>query len=355
MKKKTTKTIALLFAVLLLISILSACGAAPAGTSSSGVASAPEEDSASVCMVMITNTSGLGDGGFNDMAWAGMEMAKEELGCEISVIENSEAAQYIPTISQAAEQGFDVIVLVGFLLVDALAETAPNYPDTTFVMIDGDVPGDNIYSLKFNMQESSYLAGALAALELEANQFGYVGGMEIPDTLAWESGYVAGIKTVNPGAEVAVSYVGTFEDPGKAKELALAQFSAGASVVMECSSGGAIGVAEAARDSGQLFIATDKSKDEFAPGFEFTAALARRDMAVLNAARMIVQGTGSPGLTVLTSADGVFGLPDDTANRYGEEAARIIDDLQQRIIAGEIVVPKDRDEVENFQYPEINQ
>jgi basic membrane protein A len=345
---KNAKGVFFLFAAVLL---LAACRGGGGGSAASPRTAARADEAKSI--VMITDTGGLGDGGFNDMAWHGLEMVRDELGYRIGIIESTEAAQYAPNIAQAAEQGYDIVVCVGFLFVDVLAEVAPQYPNTKFIMIDAEVEGANVYSFTFEVQESSYLAGALAALVLKENIFGHVGGMEIPDTLAWESGYVAGVKTIKPDAEVKTAYVGTFADPGKAKELALAQFSGGAAVVMEVSSGGAIGVIEAARDAGRLFISTDKSKDSFAPGFELTSALAKRDYAVFNAAKMIDDGTAKPGNTNLSSKDGVFGLPEDTEQRYGAETAAVVKKLQEMIIRGELVVPSTRDEVKAFTAPKL--
>ena len=301
--------------------------------------------------VMITDAGGLGDGGFNDMAWRGLEMARDQLGYEIGVIESHEAAQYAPNIQQAAEQGYDIVICVGFLFVDVLAEVAPQYPDTKFIMVDAVVEGYNIYSFAFDVQESSFLAGALAGLIFEENVFGYVGGMEIPVVLAWESGFVSGILTTKPGAEVRTAYVGTFVDPGRAKELALAHFTAGAGVCMEVTSGGAIGVIEAARDAGKMFIASDASKDSFAPGHEFTAALAKRDHAVLNAIRLIDEGAAVPGTTYLSMKDDIFGLPDNTEERYGADVTATINKLRDMIISGELVVPTDREAVAVFTPP----
>jgi basic membrane protein A len=305
-------------------------------------------------MVMITDTGGLGDGGFNDSIWSGMEKASTDFGYKIDCIESTQAADYGPNIAKAAEAGYDIVICVGYLFIDVLGEVAPEYPDTHFVMIDGAVEGDNVYSYTFDLQQSSYLAGALAALALDGS-YGFVGGMEVPSVLAWESGYISGIKTIKPDAEILTAYVGSFADPDKAKELALAQFDKGAKEVMEVSSGGAIGVIQAAQESGNLFIATDSSKDALAPGCEFTAALAKRDMAVYAVAKSIAEGTAVAGKTqVMGIKDGVFGLPDDTESRYGSDAVATIEKLKEMIISGDIVVPATRDEVAAFQYPTLD-
>lgn len=369
MKKRTLRGLAFLLVLIMMLGLLVACGgqeAAPAADSGSeqdatesessdeGSADEAKEPEESLSAVMVTNASGLGDGGFNDMAWAGLNQAKDELGFEVAVIESTEAAQLAPNVTAAAEQGYDIVVCVGFLFVDVIPGISAQYPDTKFVLIDAKVEGDNVYSFLFDVKESSYLAGALAGLVIEENKFGYVGGMEIPVVLSWESGYVSGIKTTRPDAEVTTTYVGTFKDPGRAKELALAQFNSGAGVCMEVSSGGAIGVIEAAQDAGKLFIATDKSKDSFAPGFEFTAALAKRDMAVFEALKRIHNGSAEAGVTTLTIKDGVFGLPEDTEERYGSDVMAKINKLYDMIVTGEIVVPGTREEVEAFEYPVID-
>jgi len=309
---------------------------------------------AGMSMCMITDTGGLGDGGFNDSIWSGMEQAKADFGYDIQCIESTEAADYGPNIGAAAEAGYDIVICVGYLFIDVLGEVAAEYPDTNFVMIDGVVAGDNVYSFTFNLQESSYIAGALAALVLPDSAYGFVGGMEVPSVLAWESGYISGIKTINPDAEILTAYVGTFADPDKAKELALSQFDSGAEVVMEVTSGGAIGVIQAAAESDHMFIATDRSKDSLAPGHEFTAALAKRDMAVYAVAKAIAEGTATAGTTtVMGYAEGVFGLPADTEERYGSDVMAKLNMLVEMIISGEIVVPGTRDAVAAFTYPTI--
>lgn len=365
MKSVVKGKLAMILVLVMVVSLFAGCGASqksdPADTTTQtkettqAEATQPEQtqEEEKLSMVMITDAGGLGDKGFNDIIWKGMQKARDELNYDIQVIESSEAAQFGPNIAAAAEQGYDIVVLVGFLFTDVLAQVAPQYPDTHFVMIDGEVPGDNVYSFKFELQESGYLAGALAGLQSKSNKFGVVGGMEIPDVVAWESGFASGIKTTRPDAEINITYVGSFADPGKAKELALAHFSNGADICMEISSGGAIGVIEAARDANKEFVATDSSKDDLAPGREFTAALAKRDEAVFAVAKMIKEGTAKPGITYLSMEDGIFGLPEDTEARYGSEAVATVNKLKEKILSGEIDVPKTKDEVAAFQVPQL--
>jgi basic membrane protein A len=80
---------------------------------------------------MVTDTAGLGDQNFNDLAKRGLDQAAADFGIQGNVIESRDAAAYIPNLTQAAEQG-DLTVGVGFLLTEAITEVANQYPDDTF-------------------------------------------------------------------------------------------------------------------------------------------------------------------------------------------------------------------------------
>ena len=68
----------------------------------------------------------------------------------------------MPNLSLAAQRA-DVVVVMGFLMMDAVQQVAPLYPKTVFVFVDGKVDGENIASYDFKAQEGAYLAGILAA------------------------------------------------------------------------------------------------------------------------------------------------------------------------------------------------
>src|ERR687893_801268 len=57
-----------------------------------------------IVVTMVTDTAGLGDQNFNDLAKRGLDRAAEELGVHGEVIESRDAASYIPNLTQAAEQ-----------------------------------------------------------------------------------------------------------------------------------------------------------------------------------------------------------------------------------------------------------
>src|SRR3954452_17213319 len=114
-----------------------------------------------IVVTMVTDTAGLGDQNFNDLAKRGLDRAVEELGVQGEVIESRDAASYIPNLTQAAEQS-DLTVGVGFLLTDAITEIANQYPDKNFLLIDSLSDAPNVQDVIFRENEGAFLSGILA-------------------------------------------------------------------------------------------------------------------------------------------------------------------------------------------------
>ncbi|MFQ5921880.1 MAG: BMP family protein, partial [Anaerolineales bacterium] len=168
MRKSTFATSLCLIATLL----LAACATAtPAPTE------APE---AKMAFAMVTDQAGLGDQGFNDITWEGLQQAATDFNAEAQVVESTEQAQYVPNLTNLVQQDVDLIVGVGFLLVDAMQEVAAANPGDAFALVDAAVEAPNVRGLLFREQEGSFLGGIISGLTTQTNTIGVVGGMEIP-------------------------------------------------------------------------------------------------------------------------------------------------------------------------------
>ncbi|MGD9148321.1 MAG: BMP family ABC transporter substrate-binding protein, partial [Anaerolineae bacterium] len=85
---------------------------------------------------MVSDVGGIDDASFNENTWAGLERAQEELGVQAQFIESQAQADYEKNITEFAEQDYDLIFTVGFLLGDATGKMAGVYPDTNMAIID---------------------------------------------------------------------------------------------------------------------------------------------------------------------------------------------------------------------------
>src|SRR5205807_2328030 len=128
-----------------------------------------------------------------------------------------------------------------------------------------------------------------AALVSKTHAVGFVGGMDIPLIHKFEAGYRAGAKHVCPSCRVLVGYAGVtgdaFKNPEKGKELALAQYDAGADIVFHAAGTTGLGVFEAARETGKYAIGVDADQCHEAPELVPTPMTKELDIGVFETVR----------------------------------------------------------------------
>ncbi|MGL6107858.1 BMP family ABC transporter substrate-binding protein [Romboutsia sp.] len=227
--------------------------------------------------VKLLVTGALGDKGFNDSANEGIKKIEEKFGdkVDVEVVEMGfDQTKFEPSLTDASESDADIIITGGWDMKEHVENTAETYKEKKYIVYDTDVNYDeydldNVYSMTYKQNEAGFLAGALAALvtssdmELanEEKVIGFVGARDtsavINDSLV---GYIEGAKFIDKDVKVEVSYVGSFTDTAKAKELTLAQYSKGADVVFTAAGPASAGSVEAARDSKKYVIGVDSDQ-----------------------------------------------------------------------------------------------
>jgi basic membrane protein A and related proteins len=302
-----------------------------------------------IVVTMVTDTAGLGDQNFNDLAKRGPDRAAEELGIQPEVIESRDAPAYVPNLTQAAEQS-DLTVGVGFLLTDAITEVANQYPDEHFLLIDSVSEAPNVQGVLFREQEGAFLSGVLAGLMTESNQLGVVAGEKIPPVVRYVVGFEAGAKSVNPDVNVVVAYADTFGDPALGKELTLAQYNQGVDIAFPVAGATGIGSFEAAKELGEGYWVIAADTDQSQLGAEHQLAVSEKgvDTALFLAAQQVVDGTFEGGELSLGLAEGGVGL----GNPHESVPQEVLDTValyEQAIIDGALVVPADEEQLAAFE------
>ena len=332
-----------LLVVLVLIGlVVTACGGGGGG------------DDGSFKAAIVTDTAGLGDQSFNDSANRGLEQAKSELSIETQVYETSQPSDYEPSLAQAPGQGSDITFAIGFLMTDALTNVAPQNTSTKYGIIDSVVEGENVASLVFKEEEGSFLVGAVAGLMTQSNKIGFIGGLEVPLIKKFEVGFRAGVMTVNPDAEVLITYAGDFNDPGKGKEIALSQYAEGADVIYHASGGTGLGLFQAAQEKGSGFwaIGVDSDQYDLAPDNILTSMMKRVDVAVFETIKAAKEGNFKSGVTVFGLKEGGVGLAPTTSNNTPQDVIDQANALGERIVAGDFTVPTTEEEFAGFSPPQ---
>ena len=241
------------------------CASLLTGCSSGGAA---KDDSYSAALLIPYQ----GDQSFYDLAATGINLVNEQVeGVSTKIIEiGTDDSKWKSYFVDAAEAGYDVILSCNWQIAPYMNEVAAEYPDQKFINFDieEDAGLDNIYSMFYSTNEIGYLCGVVAAAATTSDmkyadenaKIGFIGGMDIPGINDFMVGYVEGAKAVNEDIEVAISYVGGFQDVATAKEIALNQYKSGVDVIFACAGNAGNGVIDAANELEKYVIGVDSDQ-----------------------------------------------------------------------------------------------
>ena len=305
-------------------------------------------------VVVVTDEAGLGDQGFNDVAWEGILRAERELGVRKDIIESRSQSEYVSNLNYAAQRA-QVVVSVGFIIADAVGRVAPAHPDTYFIHIEGDVPGANVLCFDFKSEQAGFLAGCVCALYTKKGRVGVVAGRRIPPVKAYLNGFRAGVATVEATFEKTVGqhivYAGTFNDPVKGKSLGQALLARGCDVIFKAAGNTGVGVLELARERPHLFIvAEDLDIDDRLPGRILASTRKRIDVAVFTALKEIGEGRFRPGHRLLGMKEGGIGLSEMkfTRHLFSPEQLSFLERVKQGLSEETLTAPVTDDQLKTF-------
>ena len=269
---------------------------------------------------LVLDKGGKDDKSFNSAAYLGATKAEKDLKIDLKYVEATDT-NAIENLHRAfARKNFDLVIGVGFAQKEAVRKVSAQFPNTKFVIIDGEITAPNVRSLMFAEHEGSFLVGALAAMASKTHSIGFVGGMDIPLIRRFAMGYEAGAKYVDPKISVTTNYIGVtgeaWNNPAKSKELALAQYGKGDDVVFAVAGASNSGVFDAAEDKKKLAIGVDSNQNWIKPGVILTSMVKVVDLAVYNTIKDTQSGKFTAGIVQ-------YGLKnqgvDYTVDKYNEK------------------------------------
>jgi basic membrane protein A len=297
--------------------------------------------------------SGRGDGGFNDLAYNGAKTWTDEGEAELKEVTarpDDTDDDRTERLRLLASSGYDAIIAVGFTYAGPMQTVAAEFPNTLFAILDdGSIDAPNVYGILFAEHEGSFLVGAAAGLKTETGAVGFIGAVQIPLIQKFEAGFTAGVRHVNPGASVQVTYLSQppdmsgFGDPPHGKEAALGMYDSGVDVIFAAAGGSGAGVHEAAADTGNWSIGVDADEYRLAPeavrDHILTSMLKNSNVGTY--AFLVAAGSRFPnasGIHVFGLANGGVGYA--TSGGFIDDIEDQLDALAADIVAGKIAVPE---------------
>jgi basic membrane protein A len=313
---------------------------------------------------IVFDIGGKDDRSFNAAAFDGMKCAetgkhpdstpceKPSLGIIMRDVEPGNPTSIEPAMRAFAERGYDLIIGVGFAQAPIMESVAKDYPNINFAIVDGVSKLPNVASLVFKEHEGSYLVGMIAARESKTGTLGFIGGMDIGLIHRFATGYEEGAKAVNPNARVIVNYVGVtdgaWNNPGKGKELALAQIGKGADIIFTAAGNSGLGAFDAAEQAGRdasgrathFVIGVDSNQNGVKPGFVLTSMVKRVDNAVYQIVSDVVNHQFKGGFHVYgVESDGVgYAMDKNNQSLISSDVLQQVEQAKQKIISGQIQV-----------------
>jgi basic membrane protein A len=325
---------AFLFVVVALALVAAGCG------------SSEEEAAAPLKVAVVTDIGGLNDKGFNSLAYKGLQAAERDYGVDGRVLISKSAADYVPNLSTAAQQGYDLVIAVGFLMGESTATVASQFPDTKFAIVDVSAPGlkgepQNVRGIVFAEQEAGCLAGVAGATVSETGTISSVGGLKIPPVDAFIAGYQYCAKQVDPGIKTLNGYSQDFVAQDKCKEVALNQIQQGSDVVFQVAGQCGLGAITAAGEKSVWGIGVDSDQAFLGPQV-LTSAQKKVDEGVKQTIELVKDDKFEGGV------DGLFNVKNEGVG-YGTVSAQApdrdalistLDEWAGRIASGDVTPPR---------------
>ncbi|MDW7669241.1 MAG: BMP family ABC transporter substrate-binding protein [Bacillota bacterium] len=309
-----------------------------------------------VKFAIIFGVGGLGDNGYNDEVNRGVKMAAEEFGAEYDYAEPQDISEFETQLRMFADaEEYDTIIAVSTEQAEALKMVAEEYPDQRFTMVDTKIDDmDNVHSISASHPEQHFLSGVLAGLATQDDRFplsnpenilGFAIAMDTPTSRGQAAGFLAGAKYANPEVQILTNYIGGYNDPVTAKELALVMYERGADIVSVNAGSSSQGVFAAAKEKDRYVIGTSLAMVD--PEVSLSTSVKKVWLFIVQEIESLYNGTWEPGFTEKGMAEGVTDYDVEGLDvEIPEDVIAKINEAREMVANGELVLPTDIDQVD---------
>jgi basic membrane protein A len=216
---------------------------------SAGALGVPARAATSGPLIALVHTQAAGDNGVVDGMIASLRAFARDHQLTPRAIYAADPSNFEPVLELLGEASAAIVVTTFDEMTQPLKAVAPAFPKTRFIQLYGDpvepaIP--NLRTVSYETHLSSYLAGVFAGHVSRADRVGYIGGASIPTMNAGVNALIAGLHRVRPAAHLDIAWVGSFQDPAKAQEIANQMFAGGIDFVQADGAGSDLGVIESA-------------------------------------------------------------------------------------------------------------
>ncbi|WP_051204321.1 BMP family lipoprotein [Butyrivibrio sp. VCD2006] len=238
------------------------------------VAEETTEASGDYKIAMITDSGDITDMSFNQTTYEASKAFAEAKGVDYQYYKPTEDSNEAreAAFDNAVADGYNVIVVPGYLFADMIASVAEDNPEVTIIALDcsqGDFEGagmdelpENVCSFTYQEELAGYMAG-YAVVKEGYTKLGFLGGMAVPAVIRYGYGFVQGAndaaKDLGNASDVEVNYVygGQFFGDESITAVMDTWYQGGTEIVFACGGGIFTSAGEAAKKTGGKLVGVD--------------------------------------------------------------------------------------------------
>jgi len=311
----------------------------------------PKEEVKKKLKVALVATQKFGDKGTMDDMALGLQNAKNDFDVETLAIEALVPGEYEEQLRGLANEGYDLIMVTFFSMIEVVKKVAPDYPNTKFSIIFGldDLKIKNVRTVLFKIWEPYFVAGAIAAKLTQTGKLAHIAGSDDPILNANYNAFLDGARMIRKDITLERIVAGTFEDPAKGKELAYMAYDSGVDIIVTDCAATTLGVIEAAKEKGKFIIGDSVDHSPKAPSNVIVSTLCNFGQAVYNEVKDLKIGKWEGGLKEASFINRGVGIsqmdsfelngPPDLAKKI-PEVKEMAKNLIEKIEKGEIIVER---------------
>jgi basic membrane protein A and related proteins len=342
-RRRITGMKKLLSLAVVALGVLWGCGSSSSSTTATSSGKKTESAKSSDFKVALITPGAVNDSGWSAMAYDGLKAIETDLGAEVSnTVANGNDIK--DSMRSYAQKGYKLVFGHGFEYNQPGNEVAKDFPDTVFVSSSGSLTSKNSGAIRFNLEQSFYLAGVLAASVSKTGVVGMVGGPEVPSIKSTFKAFKAGAEATKPGITVLEAFTGKNDDVAAAKQVAEQMIGKKADVLIHQANSAAQGVFNAAKEGNIVALGANLNQNDNESGVVIGSATISAKAAFLEVAKIVKEGKFEGNVVEVGMDKGAidFVFNDKLSSKVSPDAKAKVEEAKKGILDGKIIAPKDK-------------
>ncbi|NLM21571.1 MAG: BMP family ABC transporter substrate-binding protein [Peptococcaceae bacterium] len=284
---------------------------------------------------LIVDDRGI-DAPYNQDVWQGLQKVSRDFNIGCDYVQARNLKEYSSILAQLKQQNCGLILTLGSDAVPAVLEAAAQNPQIKYICLDtsleeGTHPA-NVMAVTFKVEEPAFLAGYLAGKMTKTRVAGFVSGDNKDLAQKYHYAYKAGLRYARPNCQLMKGLAATYTNKNRYQAIAERMIDSRADIIL------------------QVTGKPDTGTVELLDGYQATLASITKkwDGIIYDLAEQYKENKLELKNLTLGLAENALELSSTSPDMIPEETHNSLLALQEKIIAGELAVPRNETEYLEF-------